>query len=460
MATKDRALRLPPQHIEAEESLLGACLLDNTVIDDCSEVCEPTDLYRDAHQTCWAAILDLREQGQPVDGVTLADYLARRGEFDKVGGDDFLLRITTVVPHAANALYYAGIIREKADNRRLIEAASRILEAGYSNEETAADLICWAEQEIFAISERSTGANAVPSETLMQEALARIEQRRQGHLLGIATGYEDLDGTLLGLQGGQLCILAARPSMGKTALALGISDRVASRGQNVLFVSLEMPRHQIAERLLSMRANVCGDLIRWPASMTFRNSSAVVQAAREIGKLPLLVDDGTPRTLRQIAATARRIKRRSSLGMVVIDYLSLIDAPQHRGENRQEVVAKLSRALKSTARQLHVPMLVLHQINRQAEARQDGRPRMSDLRESGQIEADADIIMILHRPEQFRAGERPGEADLDIAKNRNGATGIVKLTFRKELASFESMAPARLNQQQPLAADDDWTNAP
>lgn len=432
--------RLPPQNLEAERSLLGSCLLDQRMIDEAIEILtSPADFYRDSHREAWEAMLVIREAGDPVDAVTLADRLIKAGRFYEIGGDDFLREIVNAVPIAANARYYAGIVRERAIARRVLEEATETIREVYSNTKTASELICATEERFFAIGEAEAGLSW-GAEDLVGESMARLDVRRAGGSPGLETGYTQLDLMTGGFQPGGLVILAARPSQGKTALGLDICRRVAVETP-VLFVSLEMSRHEIGDRLLSSQGSVPGSLLHNARMMSERHMQSVYGAANALSRLRFRIDDSARRTVGQIAAQARRMKRRYGLGLVVIDYLGLIDGQRQKGESRQEEVARISRGLKASAKNLMVPFLVLCQLNRQSEHRDGRRPELSDLRESGQIEQDADLVMMLHRPEFYDADDQPGVAELMIKKNRNGATGTIRLAFRKECTAFDSLEP-------------------
>lgn len=387
-------------------------------------------------------MVEIHESAVPLDIISLIDALQRKGIFSEIGGQDFLDDIIASVPTAANGRAYAQMVREKATTRRLIEAATEIIDEGYSNQLTCDELLDSSQSKIFSILEREIQGQSVDSKTLMSEAMARFDARMGGAIVGLPTYFADLDGRLMGLQDGDLVVLAARPGMGKTSLAANIAERVARRSGPVLFFSIEMPRHQIADRMLASEAKVSGNLIKFPSQSDEKESIAmrVRNAAGSIERIPFSIDDTPIRTLSHIGASARKAKRKDGLVLLVVDYLSKIKESSEGRESRQEVVARISGGLKAIARQVGVPILCLHQLNRNSENREDRRPRMSDLRESGAIEADADVILLLHRPEIVKEGDRPGEADVEIAKNRTGETGTVTLSFRKELTRFDSMS--------------------
>jgi replicative DNA helicase len=435
--------RLPPQHIEAEQSLLGSILLDNEVLHEIIPFLRAEDFYRDAHQVVYAAIREMYDHNKGIDAVTLAEELIRRDQFEQVGGDEMLALVTGIVPHAANAKYYAEIVKEKATNRQLIEGANEIIREGYSNQLTAQELLDSAERKIFAIAEDSVRGETLELKEVVKQAMDLIAVRADsgGHpVTGTATGLVDLDDLTGGFHPGQLIIVAARPSMGKTALALNICDHAGINNKvPVLFVSLEMGYLEIGERLLCARSRVDGHKLKTGLGMGMREMTQLGTAYKELGSGPIFIDDTPARNMVQIAATARRFKRRHQVGLIMVDYIQLIDAEDSR-ESRQEQIAKISRRLKTLARDLKVPVVAISQLNRAVESREDKRPRMADLRESGAIEQDADIVILLHRPEYYDITDQPGIAELILAKNRNGPVGSVKLTFLKNLTRFENLA--------------------
>lgn len=433
---------LPPQNLEAERKVLGGVLLDNEVLHDIITILKADDFYRDSHQTIYRAICELYDQGKAVDGLTLAEELIRRGEFDSVGGDETLAEIAHSVPHAANARYHAEIVREKSISRKLIEGATEIIRDGYSNRMTAKELLEVAETKIFQIAEDQVKGETHNIRDVVTHAMEQISLRAEGRheVNGIATGYYELDEMLGGFQPGQLIIIAARPSMGKTAFALNICDHASVENKTcTLFVSLEMGRVELAERLLGARARVDGNKLRKGHNLGTRELTLLGKAYNEFSQSPIFIDDTPARDILQITASARRLKMRNNLGMIVLDYIQLVDSEDSR-DSRQEQIAKISRRLKALARSLKIPVIALSQLNRAVENREDRRPRMADLRESGAIEQDADIVLLLHRPEYYDPNDQPGIAEVIVAKNRNGPTGSEKLTFLKNITRFENLA--------------------
>jgi replicative DNA helicase len=434
--------RLPPQNLEAEQGVLGSILLDNDMLHDVVGQLNVDDFYRDSHQILYRAIRDLYDLGKAIDAITLADELVRRDQIKSVGGEDYLAEVINSVPHAANAKYYAQIVRQKSVSRQLIESANAILRDGYSNNFTAEQLLEAAERRVFAIAEDQTKGDTVELKDVVTRAMDRIAARSESRhpVTGIASGFYDLDDLIGGFQPEQLIILAARPSMGKTAFALNCCDHAAIEMKKpVLFVSLEMGELELAERLLCSRSRVDGHKLRTGQNLGTREMTLLGKAYEELGASPVFIDDTPSRTMLQITANSRRLKMRQNLSMIFVDYIQLIDSEESR-DSRQEQIAKISRRLKTLARELKVPVIALSQLNRAVESREDRRPRMADLRESGAIEQDADIVLLLHRPEYYDPNDQPGVAEAIVAKNRNGATGSVKLTFLKHYTRFENLA--------------------
>ena len=443
--------RLPPQNLEAEQGVLGSVLLDNDVLHDIVGGLVAEDFYRDSHQAIYRAIRDLYDLGKAVDAITLSDELTRRDQLKQAGGEDYLAEIIHSVPHAANAKYYAQIVREKSVSRLLLDSANETLQEVYSNMFTGQQLVEAAERRVFAIAEDQTKGDTVELRDVVTRAMERIALRSESShpITGVGTGYFDLDDITGGFQPGQLVILAARPSMGKTALALNFSDYAAVELMiPTLFVSLEMGQLELAERLLCARSRVDGSKLRSGQNIGPREMTLLGNGYEKLRASPLFIDDTPARNMLQITANARRLKLRQKLGLILVDYIQLVDSEESR-DSRQEQIAKISRRLKALARELEVPVIALSQLNRAVENREDRRPRMADLRESGAIEQDADLVLLLHRPEYYDPNDQPGVAELIIAKNRNGATGNPKLTFLKNYTRFENLS----NMVEPPIGD-------
>jgi len=431
--------RLPPQNLEAEQGMLGAILIDNDAISDVIPLVDTDHLYRDSHQRIFQAVLDLYLAGKPVDLIILSDELARRGELDQVGGIDALTSLVASVPSSANARYHAGIVREKATARRLIESANAILRDGYSNNYTADQLIESAERSIFAVADGQSDDRLVKGPIA---ALAAMDQfsscQTVGRPVGVTTGIPELDNIIGGLAPGRLYIIGARPSIGKTALAMNILDHatVHCRVPSLIF-SMEMGYVELATRRLQSFARISSDILSGKIKATADDWERVGNAYNTIKDSPLDYDETPHQTVTKIMSRVRREKIRSNLGLVVIDYIQLMNGDGGR-ESRQEQITGISRRLKEMARDVGVPVVVLSQLNRKSEDRTDQTPRMSDLRESGSIEQDADVVILLHRPEFYDPNDRPGEALAIIAKQRNGPTGTIRLRYRKSFMKFES----------------------
>lgn len=432
--------RLPPQSRSAERSVLGSMLRDNGVIGDVVQVLRAEYFYFDHHRKIYQAVIDLFESGNPADLVILADVLKERGQIDDIGYP-YLGELWDAAPTSANAEYYARIVRDRAIARELIIACTEIARDAYGQAAPAEQLLDSAEARIFAIARMGVAGIAVPLRQAVGEAMDRIDARlardASGAGAGVPTGLVDLDTALSGLQDSELVILAARPSLGKTALAANIALHVAHDcGMPVFFSSIEQHRAEIAERMLCERARI--NTYHARHGMIGRDDlPRLISAAGDIGNGLIFFDDTPCQSVLRIAANARRLKAKHGMRLVVIDYLQLVD-PENRREPRHEQVACISRRLKQLARELACPVLALAQLNRQSEDRQDKKPRLADLRESGSIEADADAVLLLHRPP-----DTTGVIDVLIEKNRNGPTGTVPLFFRKEFMKFENFSPDR-----------------
>ncbi len=444
--------RLPPQNLDAERGVLGSLLLDPELCDEVALMLRPGDFYADAHQKLFHHIMEMHGGGGRVDATLLLERLRQSGDLEAIGGTAFLAEVVQSVAVAAHATYYAEIVRDKATLRSLIHASTEILRDAYDPTFSPRELVGRAEEKIFAVHDERSSDKLASMHDVMVEAYAHIDQRmKHGGATGIPTGFTDFDNLTGGLHGSELVVLAARPSMGKTALATNIADHVSvESGVTTLMVSLEMARLELGQRMLCARGKIDGRKFRG-GYLSGEDREALVKASAELSKAPLFIDDSPSRTITEIAATARRLKRRQNLGLVVIDYLQLIE-PENPADPRQEQVAKIARRLKGLARELAVPVLCLAQLNRQAEATKDNRPRMSHLRESGAIEQDADVVMFVHREEYYMTHEEAkerelaGKADLIVAKQRNGPTDDVKLTWRQEFTRFENRAVDRYDE--------------
>lgn len=440
--------RAPPADIPAEQAVLGGIMLRPSVCDDVALVLQPGDFFRESHQVIYAALCTLREDGKTIDAALLVDLLRSQGKLEFIGGIAYLAELQNAVPTAANAKYYAEIVRKNATYRSLIATATDVVSDAYAQELDAEALLSSAEERIFAIRDnRGTGEQSTIGDVL-REVMTRIDARMQGdHAFGgVETGFTDFDAMTGGLHRGELIILAARPSMGKTALAINIAEHISIElGKQVLFVSLEMSRLELGDRLLCSRAEVNGQRLR-NGRIGADERRRLVDEAAVISQAPLIIDDTPSRTISEIAAVARRLRARGSLDLICIDYLQLIE-PENTRDPRQEQVARIARRLKHLARDLKVPVMCLAQLNRQTEASRDNKPRLSHLRESGAIEQDADVVMFVHREEYYATNEEErarlaGKAELIISKQRNGPIGDVELTWMHKFTRFANAAPA------------------
>lgn len=444
--------RQPPCDLDAEVGVIGSIFLLPEACDEVAMILRPEDFYDDAHRRLFANMLEMHDTGRKIDLTLLVNQLKSSGDLEKVGGHVYLGEILERVPNAAHAVYYAKIVREKATYRSLITASTSILSDAYNESDEARQMLAQAEQRIFGILDDRGSTNASSIREVLNLAMDRIDARMQGNHVtgGVETMLADFDALTGGLHNSELIILAARPSMGKTALAMNIAENVAVEGDKpVLFVSLEMSSIELADRMLCSRARVNGHRLR-NGTISNEDRKRLVDAAAQISGTPMFVDDSPSRTVTEIAAAARRVRRRSEgLGLIVVDYLQLLE-PDNPRDPRQEQVARMARRLKGLAREMKVPILCLSQLNRQAEDSKDHRPRLSHLRESGAIEQDADVVMFVHREEYYHRGEDAeqyaGQAELIIAKQRNGPVGEVELIWRKEFTRFEDKAPERLQE--------------
>lgn len=452
--------RQPPRSIEAERAVIGSLLLLPDVCDEVALILRADDFYDDANRRIFVHMLALHDSGQQIDPLLLAERLKSEGQYEAVGGAAYLLELTHEVATAAHAEYYARIVHDKAVLRSLIHASTDILQEAYDPQVPSREVLSHAEERVFRILDSKGDKEISTIREVLHESLARIDARmQQKHAFnGLETGFIDYDDMTGGLHASELVILAARPSMGKTALAMNMVEHVAiDQRQPVLFVSLEMSALELGDRLLCSRARVNGHRLR-NGQLSIDESRKLVQVAAEISQAPLFVDDTPSRNMTEIAAAARRLKRRDGLALIVIDYLQLIE-PDNSRDPRQEQVSKIARRLKRLARELSVPVLCLAQLNRQVEATRDNKPQLSHLRESGAIEQDADLVMFVHREEYYQTNEEDrervrGQAEILIRKQRNGPTGDVKLTWLHDFTRFENGHQAPYDEFQDFGPDE------
>lgn len=429
-----------PQNLDAERSVLGALLLHPDVVPDV-DFLRPEDFYLPKHQLIYRSILGVYGARNVTDPIAVEEELSRRGELQDVGGRGQLLDLLESVASAAGVTYHADIVREKSVQRRLLETCLDVARRCYENQDEAKELLDQAEREIFEIARMDKSGDAKSIADVLQMTFERLDKlrEREGRLTGLGTDYYDLDDMTGGLQPGELIIVAARPSMGKTSFALNLTERVASHSHGVAFFSLEMSSQQVIQNMLCCRAQIDGQSMR-KGRITDAQYRRLQEEAQRLYEAPIFVDDSAGLTITQLRAKCRRLKQKHDINMVVVDYLQLM-AAGGRVESRQQEIATISRGLKGIARELEMPVIALSQLNRDVENRDDHRPRMSDLRESGAIEQDADVIILLHREEYYKqTEENAGLAQIIICKQRNGPTGDVTLRFFREFMRFENFS--------------------
>lgn len=438
----DYGSRTMPHDDVAEQSVLGGMLLSKDAIADVVESLRASDFYKPAHETIYEAILSLYGHGSPADAITVADELKKRGELTRVGGAAYLHTLIASVPTAANAQYYAEIVKEHAIMRRLIEAGTKIAQLGYANETEVDTLVDQAQAEIYAVTDGNAKEDYVSFSEALEATMREIDanSNRPDGVYGVPTDFIELDELTGGLHGGQMIVIAARPGVGKSTLALDIARSAAiHHHMATVFFSLEMSRTELAMRVLSAEGKISmGHLKKGDLDTEGWTNLATLQG--RIDSAPLFIDDSPNMTLMEIRAKCRRLKQRNDLKLVVLDYLQLMSSGK-KVESRQQEVSEFSRSLKLLAKELDVPLIALSQLNRGSEQRTDKRPMVSDLRESGSIEQDADIVILLHREDMYNPeSDRVGEADMIIAKHRGGPTRTIPLAFSGKYSRFNNMA--------------------
>jgi replicative DNA helicase len=446
-ATNDILKRVPPQNVEAEQSVLGAILLDNDAINQAIEILTAEDFYRESHREIFRAMVALSERNQPVDAITLTDALRTGGVLEAVGGAGYIAELAACVPTAANAGHYARIVREKSLLRSLASISTEIASGAYDSPPNVDEYLDESEHKIFEISERRVRQSFHGMPELTRESIRLLERlyERKELVTGVPTGFLDLDRLTAGLQPSDLIIIAARPSMGKTALALNIAAHAATECDpriGVALFSLEMSKEQLVLRMLCAEGRVDSSRAR-AGYLGERDFPKLAQAAARLSEAPIFIDDSSDTSSIVLKAKCRRLmrERNANLGLIIIDYLQLMRSARP-GESREKEIAEISRSLKALAKELKVPVVALSQLNRQVETRPDRRPLLADLRESGAIEQDADVIAFIYRDEMYhRDSKEPGVAEVIIAKQRNGPTGTAKLTYLTQFTRFESYAP-------------------
>jgi len=443
--------RIPPQNIDAEQSVLGAILLDREAVYKAMSVLQPGDFYRESHRTIYETMLLLNEAGSPVDLITLSDQLRQQGDLEKVGGVAAIATLAEIVPTAANVEYYARIVEEKSLLRTLINLSTRIAGMGYEEREEPEKLIAEAEQMIMELGNRRTNQAFFTIKEIFLKTFPHLEflYNNRGVVTGVPTSFGDLDKICCGFQPSDFIILAGRPSMGKTSMGLCIGYNAAMKHDiPVAVFSLEMSKEQLVQRILCAEANVDQQRLR-NGTLEEEDWLKLHETAGKLAKAPIYIDDTPGISMRQLRAKARQLKAEKGLGLIVIDYLQMLQGSR-RSENRQQEISEISRSLKGLAKELQIPVLALAQLSRSVEQRPNKRPVMSDLRESGSLEQDADLVMFIYRDEYYNPeSEKRGIAEIIIAKHRNGPVGSVELVFLKEYTKFVSIIKNTSDQSQP-----------
>lgn len=434
--------RIPPQNVEAEQAVLGAVLLDGEALVTVMERIHGDDFYRASHQRIFEAMVEIADDQEPIDLVTITSRLQDKKQIEEVGGVSYLSELANSVPTAANVDYYAQIVEEKSMLRKLIRAATQIVSNGYASSDDVGELLSEAEHRILEISNRRSTSGFVPIRDVLMEVFERVEFlfNHKGGTTGIPSGFQDLDKMTSGFQKNDLIIVAARPSVGKTAFALNIAQNVGVRSkESVAIFSLEMSAAQLVQRIICAEANVDASRMR-TGFLEGNDWEKMTMAISALSEAEIYIDDSPTLTVAEIRAKCRRLKKENGLGLILIDYLQLIHGRGKSGENRQQEVSEISRTLKAIARELEVPVIALSQLSRGVEQRQDKRPMMSDLRESGSIEQDADIVAFLYRDDYYdKESEKKDIIEIIIAKQRNGPVGTVELVFLKNYNKFVNL---------------------
>lgn len=434
--------RIPPHNQEAEQSVLGAIFLEPQSLITASETLLADDFYQAAHRLIFETMLRLSDLGKAIDVVTVTEELSSRNQLDDVGGISYMTELVNAVPTAANIAYYSEIVAQKSLLRKLIRTATKIVEDSFTREDEVAELLAEAEKQIMEVANRSNSGDFKHVKDVLVQTYENVEklQNRKGDITGIPTGFRDLDRLTAGFQRGDLIIVAARPSVGKTAFALNVAQAVGTQtSENVAIFSLEMGADQLVMRMLCAEGNIDAQVLRTGA-LTTEDWRKLTMAMGSLSHAGIYIDDAAGVRVNEIRAKCRRLKQESGLGMILIDYLQLIQGSGSSGQNRQQEVSEISRSLKALARELEVPVIALSQLSRGVEQRQDKRPMMSDLRESGSIEQDADIVAFLYREDYYdKETEDANTIEIIVAKQRNGPTDTVKLAFKKEFNKFVSV---------------------
>ncbi|MBQ7201855.1 replicative DNA helicase [Candidatus Saccharibacteria bacterium] len=441
--------RIPPQDLNAEKSLLGAILISDKILPEILTIIKPSDFYDEKHKLIFEAMVNLYDRHMPVDLVTLTSELRAGKKLNDVGKASYLTELSTYVPTASHATAYAEIVEKMSTRRRLIQAGSQIVNTAFNEDADVNELLGTAEKELFEVSDKTIRSDYIPMEDLLADALDRMEELRKnkGALRGLKTGFRDLDKLTAGFQKGDLIIVGARPAMGKTTFAQNLTYNIASmNGKGVLFFSMEMASNEIIDRMVSDVSGVNNWNIR-TGNFTDEEYSKIAEAMDELSELPIYIDDTSSMTITELRNRARRAMYDHNIGIIIIDYLQLIQGSDRYKGNRVQEVTEISRGLKILARELDVPVVALAQLSRNVTGRDNPRPLLSDLRESGSIEQDADLVLFLHRPDYYKQNDDNYEptnvTELLIAKHRHGAVGKVELYFHPELLRFMSLDKTR-----------------
>ncbi|MCB0318396.1 MAG: replicative DNA helicase [Bdellovibrionales bacterium] len=442
----NHSTRIPPQAIEAEKSVLGGVLLDNDAINVAAEFLQAEDFYNGAHRNIFDAMLALYNRREPIDVITLSEQLKAMGSLEAVGGVDSISSLASLVPSAANVPYYVKVIKDKSLRRKLIHEASSLINEAFADTDDLDTFLDSAEQRILSVSDNRTGGNFAKVGDIVQDTIKVVEQLydQKEIVTGVPSGFKELDKKTAGFQPSDLIIVAARPSMGKTSLAMSMTQNAAiGYSRPAAIFSLEMSKEQLVLRMLCSEARVGNSKVR-TGHLGERDFPSLVDAASKIADAPVYIDDTPALTITELRAKARRLHNEVGLGMIVVDYLQLLRSPMY-AKSREQEISDISRSLKALAKELNIPVIALSQLNRSVEQREDKRPKMSDLRESGAIEQDADVIMFIYRDEVYNElSEDKGTAEIIIGKQRNGPTGTTKLAFLADYTRFEN-----LEQQHP-----------
>ncbi|NLW01929.1 MAG: replicative DNA helicase [Clostridiaceae bacterium] len=434
--------RIPPHHVEAEQSILGSILIDRQALSDVSGRLKPEAFYLEKHRELYEVILELYEDSQPVDIITVSDALAKRGTLEKVGDVDYIAHLANSVPTTANVLHYVSIVEDKALLRNLIDVSGKITDLSYQGSMEGTDVLATAEKSIFDLSQGLSRTGLEPLNTLLDTTFSKLEElcRRKGELTGVPSGFIDLDRKTTGFQKSDLILIAARPSIGKTSFALNIAANAALRQYTVAIFSLEMSQQQLVNRLLSSESTVELEKMR-SGRLEADDWKKIGYTIGPLSKAPIYIDDNASISVTEMLSKLRRLKLERGLDLVVIDYLQLMEG-RRKAENRQQEISEISRGLKIMAKELDVPVIALSQLSRAPELRTDHRPILSDLRESGAIEQDADMVLFLYRDDYYHEdSEKKNIVEVIIAKHRNGSTGTVELAWLPQFTKFGNYMP-------------------